>query len=179
MLGERSHHKMSRERYYDWQNVSQVPALQAGEVHIWLVRVDERLRSLVETSLSRPELERAAAFRFRSDQSQFVVSRGALRFLLGRYLGRPAGNIEILSAELGKPYVSRGFQPTVHFNVSHSDKYALLGFSQLQELGIDIEKRESETIDEGLLMQCLTADEKLSYEQTLPEERTEFFFDTW
>ncbi len=163
----------------EWKSVSQVPSLDAGEVHVWLLRIDERLRSLVETSLSQAELERANAFRFRKHQTQFVVSRGSLRFLLGQYLGQPTWDIEILSGELGKPYLSQRFQPDVHFNISHSGEYAGLAFSLTQELGIDIERREPDAIDEGLLKQCLTASEKLIYEQALPEEKIEFFFDMW
>lgn len=155
------------------------PSLNADEVHVWLLSIDERLRPLVEPGLSRPEMEHASAFRFRNHQTQFVVSRGYLRFLLGQYLGQPAGEIEILYAELGKPYLSPRSRPNVHFNISHSGEYALLAFSITHELGIDIERHDPGAIDEGLLRQCLTAPEKLIYEQALPEEKTEFFFDTW
>src|SRR5437899_933623 len=165
MLGDGSYHKIRRPPVSDWRNVSRVPALDAGELHVWLVRIDEELRSLVEASLTQPEIERAAAFKFRTHQIQFVVSRGALRFLLGQYVGQPAGDIDILTAELGKPYLSPKFRPNVHFNVSHSGEYALLGFSLTLELGIDIERRDPEAIDDGLLTQCLTLKEKLIYGQ--------------
>lgn len=174
-----SDHKVRRPLLSQWQHVSRVPALDAGDLHVWLVRVDERLRLLLETSLSRPEHARSAAFRFRNHQNQFVVARGALRFLLGQYLGQPAANIEIVYTEHGKPTLSRHLIPTVNFNISHSSEYAILGFSRAQELGIDIERHDPGAIDEGLLTQCLTDSEKLRYEQALPEERTEFFFDLW
>ena len=179
MSGDNSRNNVSQPLISHWQTVSQVPSLDEDEVHVWLVRIDERLRSLLETSLSRPESERANAFRFQNHQTQFVVSRGSLRFLLGQYLCQPAGDIEILYAKLGKPYLSQRFQPNVHFNISHSCEYAVLAFSLVQELGIDIERHDPGAIDEGLLKQCLTASEKLIYEQALPEEKTEFFFDTW
>ena len=179
MLGPNSPDNVCRPLISEWRSVSEVPSLAAGEVHVWLLRIDERLRSLVETSLSQAEMERANVFRFRKHQTQFVVSRGSLRFLLGQYLCQAAGDIEIHYADLGKPYLSQQFQPNVHFNISHSSEYAVLAFSHTQELGIDSERREPESIDEGLLRQCLTASEKLIYEQALPEEKTEFFFDTW
>src|SRR5439155_15542574 len=178
MTGDGSYHKIGRPPISDWQNASYVPGLDAGELHVWLVKVDEELRLVLESSLSRPERERAAAFKFRIHQTQFMVSRGALRFLLGQYLGVPAGSIEILSAELGKPYVSPRFQANVQFNISHSGEYAILGFSVGKDVGIDIERHDSNAIDDGLLKQCLTLKEKLIYGQVLPEERIEFFFDT-
>ncbi len=179
MSGDNSRNNVNRPLISHWQTVSKVPSLDEDEVHVWLVRVDERLRSLLETSLSRPESERANAFRFRNHQTQFVASRGSLRFLLGQYLCKPAEDIEILSAKLGKPYLSQRLQPNVHFNISHSCEYALLAFSLAQELGVDIERHDPSAIDEGLLRQCLTESEKLRYERALPEERTGFFFDTW
>src|SRR6266404_1811708 len=179
MTGDGSYHKIGRWLIHDWQNVSHMPALDAGDRHVWLVRMDERLRSLSETVLSRLELERAAAFKFRTHQSQFMVSRGALRFLLGQYLDQAPGEIEIHSAELGKPYLSQCFLANVQFNISHSGEYALLGFSLEQELGVDIERHDPGAIDEGLLTQCLTASEKLRFEQALREERTQLFFDLW
>ena len=179
MLGDDTHNSIRQPRTSHWQTVVRVPSLKAGEIHVWLLHIDERSRPILEPSLSRPEVERANAFRFRNHQNQFVVSRGSLRFLLGQYLCQPAGDIEILSAELGKPYLSQRFLPNIHFNISHSGEYALLAFSLAQELGIDIELREPDSIDEGLLRQCLTVSEKLIYEQALPEEKIEFFFDTW
>lgn len=179
MLGDNSQHNISRPLTSDWQTVAHVPTLDAGDVHIWLLSIDEPFRSVLETGLSESELERTAAFKFRTHQNQFVVSRGALRFLLGRYLGQPMQGIEILYTESGKPYLSQRHLPNVKFNVSHSEQYAILGFSLGQDLGIDIESEDHQTIDEGLLRQCLTASERLRYEQALPAERTEFFFDLW
>lgn len=162
-----------------WQSVSQLPELDAGDLHVWLIEIDELLRLLLEASLSEPERERAAAFRFRSHQNQYVVARGALRFMLGQYLGQPARNIEIAYADGGKPFLSPRFLPSIKFNLSHSHQYVLLALAHEQELGIDIELRDPQAIDEGLLSQCLTSTETLTYEHVLPEERTEFFFDLW
>ncbi len=162
-----------------WKTPAEMPGLGENIIHVWLLEIDRALRPSVEGTLSKPELERAAAFRFPEHRDEFIVARGALRILLGKYVNSPAGSIEIRCAEKGKPYLSTTLGDNIQFNVSHSGKYAVFGFTSEDELGIDIELHQPELIDDSMVDQCLTGTEKKRYLLAPAECKVKFFFDTW
>ena len=176
MLGEYSDLNTRRSQ---WRAVSRILPLAEDEVQVWLVTVDEELRSLLEPALSLDEQERARAFRFRRHQNEFIVARGALRSLLSHYVSLPVPKIEIVYSQLGKPHLQEAIIPAVTFNVSHSGGVVVLAFSLGRDLGIDIEHKVPDAIDDGLVRQCLADPETLRFKLTLPDERTDFFFDLW
>ena len=163
----------------EWQIVAGVPPLDKRRIHVWLLEIDKAEPSTVEGVLSRPELERAAAFRFPIHRDEFVIARGALRFLLGRYLEISPGDVEIEYAQNGKPYLRAAADRNIQFNLSHSGNYAVFAFSNAVELGIDIERHQSHVIDEGLLKQCLTDAENERYRIAPNDCKVQSFFDTW
>lgn len=89
--------------------------------------------------LAADESERAGRFRFQRDRSRYVVGRGLLRVLLGRYLATDPGEIRFVYGPYEKPALA-GAGP--RFNLSHSGSVALLAFSSVGELGIDVERDE-------------------------------------
>ena len=67
-----------------------------------------------------------------------VDSRGALREILGRYLGLPADELRFETNRHGKPRLaSPAGQPA--FNLSHSDSLALVAVAG-REVGVDVER---------------------------------------
>lgn len=163
----------------EWEKTKQVVPLEPGAVHVWRVEISETLRSLLGSALSEDEKRRAAAFKFRADQTQFIVARASLRFMLGAYLGHKPQDFEFYYGRWGKPYLGyAGLQP-LQFNVAHSGEFALLAFSGDHEVGVDIEIHAPSSVDEGLLRHCFTPRELQRYERILPNERARRFFDTW
>lgn len=160
----------------EWENVKRIVPLEPGAVHVWRVEINEQLRSSLGPVLSEAEKERAAAFKFRTDQTQFIVARASLRFMLSAYLGHLPQEFEFYYARWGKPYLA--CQP-LHFNVAHSGEYALLAFCLDREVGVDIEKHEPSYVDEGLTRHCFTPREKQRYDQIVATEKPHRFFDTW
>jgi len=81
--------------------------LPANDVHLWQARLDREVREeqgLLE-SLSKDERARAKGFRFERDRRRFIVARGLLRMLLGRYLGMSPANLRFGYGPHGKPYL--------------------------------------------------------------------------
>lgn len=109
--------------------------LGPGEVHVWAVSLHGDPDALAAL-LSPKERERAARFRFADHQRRFQIGHGALRAILGGYLGVDPSAVEFTQGSRGKPYVS-GAGP--FFNLSHSGKLALIAVSPT-EVGIDLEK---------------------------------------
>jgi 4'-phosphopantetheinyl transferase len=114
--------------------------LPAGVVHLWKKPFDA---SAVEMErcyevLSPEERARAQRFLVEPPRRAFILTRGTLRLLLGKYLDVEPRNISFRYAQFGKPLLDEGNE--LRFNVSHTDGVALLAFGRGPELGVDVEK---------------------------------------
>jgi 4'-phosphopantetheinyl transferase len=111
------------------------------EVHTRCVPLDvsaETIAGLYAT-LSPDERERSARFRFARDRQRFIAARGALRALLGRYLGTRPGEIRFAYNAFGKPALTPEFGGQLQFNLSHSGDLALIASTTDAEVGVDLE----------------------------------------
>jgi 4'-phosphopantetheinyl transferase len=112
--------------------------LPVDELHVWRATLDRepevaaRLRGV----LTAEERGRAERFYLRHLGARYVVGRGLLRVLLGRYLGAPPNEIEFTYGEHGKPYLLGGGP---WFNLSHSGAEVMVALSSGAEVGIDVE----------------------------------------
>lgn len=115
--------------------------LSATDVHVWSTRLDAREEQVQRCweVLSCDERQRAERFRFPSGRLHFLVARGVLRLLLGRYLGMPGSEVRLRYGIFGKPALSDCHQSDIHFNLAHSGELAVYGFSRLRKVGLDVE----------------------------------------
>ncbi|MBN1978022.1 MAG: 4'-phosphopantetheinyl transferase superfamily protein [Anaerolineae bacterium] len=117
-------------------------ALSSDDVHVWCASLEqpaERVHRLART-LSADETSRAERFRLERDRRRFVVARGVLRAILGRYLGIDPSQLRFSYGEHGKPGLSAGFgDDTLRFNLAHSHELALYAFTRGREVGADLE----------------------------------------
>lgn len=116
--------------------------LAEGEIHVWRAYLDRGrpTRAEFRSMLAPDEEARANRYFLVSDCDDFVVTRGILRELLGRYVGCAARDIQFKYAPHGKPSLRQEFLALpVCFNVSHSHGLALFAFSLGLDLGVDVE----------------------------------------
>jgi 4'-phosphopantetheinyl transferase len=73
-------------------------------------------------------------------RDRFIVARGILRSILGRYLSVPPERLSFTYGESGKPALA---QRELTFNLSHSDDHAMYAFALDRAVGIDIEVARS------------------------------------
>ena len=149
-------------------------AIHERQVHVWSVSLDQppaRLEPLLEL-LSSDERERAGRFRFAEDERRFIVARGVLRLLLGRYVDAHPQAIEIGYGPRGKPFAITPPGKSVRFNLAHSHELALYAFTRNGEVGVDLEfVRQVDDIDpiatrffsrhEAAVLQALPANDRL------------------
>ncbi len=109
-----------------------------NDVRWWPVRLDVAPETYYAT-LSDDERNRSARFRFERDRRRFVVAHGALRELLGRYLGSGPGQIRFVSNAFGKPELHPEFGGRLKFNLAHSGDLALIAVARDAEVGVDVE----------------------------------------
>src|SRR6266567_2635837 len=108
-------------------------------VQCWCVRLD--VAPPPETyyaTLSDDERNRSARLRFERDRRRFVVAHGALRDLLGRYLGKDPGEIRFVYNGFGKPELHPEFGG-LKFNLAHSADLALIAIARDAWVGVDVE----------------------------------------
>ena len=125
-----------------WQHPTNLPTLDKDRVHVWRARLnlsDFEIARLA-TVLSPDEIARADRFRFARHRRRFIVARGILRQLLGNYLDIEPKDLQFDYGDRGKPYLKDVDELiSLQFNLSHSQEYALYGFTYHHLVGVDLE----------------------------------------
>lgn len=122
-----------------WLNASACNFNHASGIDLWSVSISDNLSSLAELSgiVKQDEMERASRFYQQKDKDRHIISRAALRCILGRYTDKAPGDLEF---ELGlnkKPFLKNNVAG-IHFNISHSKNRLLLAVSW-SAIGVDVE----------------------------------------
>jgi 4'-phosphopantetheinyl transferase len=125
-----------------WLPPPQRLSLDSGAVHVWRAGLDqspwqvERSRDTLDVD----ERSRADRFYFSRDRARFIVARGVLRTLLGRYLDRAPESLSFSYTAHGKPALaSQPRADPIRFNLSHSHGTALYAVTRGREVGVDLE----------------------------------------
>lgn len=113
--------------------------LKSIETHIWRANLDKNNSNFafLKTHLTKDEVEYAKRFKFKKHSNRFIIARGILRSLLGRYLEVTPRKIKIEYSDYGKPHFQN--EKAINFNISHSKQMAVFAFSKYCNIGIDIE----------------------------------------
>lgn len=146
------------------------------EVHVWSVDLDPFAPGLPDV-LSADERERADKLLRPIHRSRFINGRGALRLVLGRYVGADPATLRFASGSFGKPNLPEhaGF----YFNVSHSEHVMLIAVTGVGEVGVDVEMRRAMPDQEDIVQRFFQADEIAEYKALPSSLRTEGFFNGW
>jgi 4'-phosphopantetheinyl transferase len=117
-------------------------ALGEREVHIWRAWLEPASMSAQAAMeyCSDDERARADRFRFERDRGRFLVGRGVLRALLGRYLGAEPSALRFVYNPHGKPSLEgRGNEESLRFNVGHSHQLGVYALTRGRPVGVDVE----------------------------------------
>jgi 4'-phosphopantetheinyl transferase len=129
-----------------WREVTPPLHLSDDEAHVWAVAIDEHGTTAGQqlVFLSHEERMRAKQFQLEAPRRRFIVSRAALRRLLGAYLDMPAADISLAYSPRGKPQL--GGTVTAwpwQFNVAHTHDLALVALTRGCDIGVDVERRRA------------------------------------
>jgi len=131
--------------------------------------------------LDLQEINRAGRFIFKKDQNQFIFCRGILKWILGKYLLSDPKSIRFEYNATGKPtLLIRGkSKKCLHFNLSHTDGYAIIAISECSEVGIDVERTRLLSNFDFVLQSTLNYQE-IKHIQSLNEsDQYKAFFHYW
>jgi 4'-phosphopantetheinyl transferase len=157
-------------------------ALSGDEVHAWRASLGQptsRVRQLVRT-LSDDERRRAERFHSERDRKHFVVARGTLRSILGRYLGVEPGRVQFEYGPRGKPRLAEPFANlALCFNLAHSHELALYALAYRREVGIDLERVCPLPDAEEIATRFFSAHESAAWRALPPNWKQEAFYLCW
>jgi 4'-phosphopantetheinyl transferase len=121
-----------------WENASSCEYLINKNIDIWRINVNSNLKSTdnLFRVLSADEIAKANRFFRERDKTRHIISHGAIRNILGKYLNQPPSLIEFKDGINKKPYIIN--KTGLHFNLSHSADWIILAISNW-EIGADVE----------------------------------------
>ncbi len=165
-----------------WYPPPKVLMLGDDEVHVWRASLSltaPRVQSLQQT-LAADERERAERFHFQKGREHFIVARGLLRAILGRYLDMQPCKLRFCYNPNGKPTLVRESGGDVlRFNVSHSHGLALYAVTGGREIGVDLEWLRPDLAHEQIAERFFSPHE-VAVLSTLPRNmKPEAFFNCW
>jgi 4'-phosphopantetheinyl transferase len=163
-----------------WSRPAQDLALNEGDLHIWLAWLDVETQELtrLRSYLNREEVSRAERFVFPRDRNHFIVARGRLRELLGKYLHCPPNAVQFKTGRYGKLSLFDD-RDRLHFNLSHSHGLAIYGICMGREIGIDTEKTRPGFAGGEIAQRYFSASEQQELAEVPQEIRDTAFFLCW
>jgi 4'-phosphopantetheinyl transferase len=159
-----------------WSSPPASLSLQTGEVHVWRLELERPLETFVEL-LDPDELSRANRFHFEKDRKHFVVARGFLRVLLGRYLDSDPKQLKFTYGAYGKPALPG--EDLLRFNMSHSHGIALYALTEGRDVGVDVEYVRADFTSDDIARRFFSPFEVKSLCGLPTEERVASFFRCW
>jgi 4'-phosphopantetheinyl transferase len=165
-----------------WEPAPQHLRAERDEVHVFRLLLPrpvyevESLRSL----LSDDELSRADAFHFSRDRSNFIVGRGVLRTILGRYLLQPPTRLRFDYNPFGKPRLHNADCATPpRFNLSHAGDVILYAVADGREVGVDVERLREDVAYSEIAGQFFSGSEVAALGALPSSARAGAFFNCW
>lgn len=158
--------------------------LSAREVHVWYVLSDDvsnaRVLSRYAAMMSPEERARHDRFVFAKHRHQFVVTRGVVRTLLGRYLAIEPAACAFVANHYGRPAVVPGPSGRrVEFNVSHTNGLVACAIARVPEVGVDVEDIGRALPGCDIAARYFSATEARTLSDMPHAARTSRFFDYW
>src|SRR5262245_57704155 len=153
----------------------------AHEIHVWQAHLDvpQADVSNLQETLTDDDQERAARFYFEKHRRRFIVGRGILRTILGRYLGVQPDKIRFSYNDKGKPSLVESKLSDFGFNISHSDELGLYAFALGVPVGVDVEVIRPVSDMEAIAKRFFSPLEYQMLQQVPNENRLEAFFNCW
>jgi len=155
-------------------------ALNPNQADVWRVSIldfpPDSIRWM-EAILSAEEDRRAARFHFNLDRHRFILSHGALRDILARYLYLSPEDIHFEIGEQGKPIISS--ETELDFNLSHSGDFALIAIANGHKIGVDVEKHRQNMEHEKIAQRFFSEREKSELQKLPSDQKKIGFFNCW
>jgi 4'-phosphopantetheinyl transferase len=111
---------------------------------------------------------------------RFIVSHGALKKILGRYLDERPEQVRLVTDARGKPRLaSSADAPAIYFNLSHSGEFALCAVTEGRDVGVDVERVRPVSAWREIAARYFSRREREALNAVSPDRTLEAFFQFW
>jgi len=155
------------------------PDLSGNQVRIWTLQTSAPGDAVLqfEPTLAPDEIRLAARFRSIRQRESYVLTRAALRLLLGRCLGTDPRSLRFDYGPNGKAALAPPSR--VRFNVAHSGDMAAIAVTEDCEIGIDLEQIRPLAELEQISHRFFCEEEAAEISSLPPGDRERAFFTGW
>jgi 4'-phosphopantetheinyl transferase len=149
-------------------------------VRLWLIDLDEPRDEQADARLLSPdEVARADRFVFALHRRRFVAGRASLRRLLATEIDATPEGVPFVYGPAGKPALATAGWEPLWFNLSHSDRFAVVAITNVGHVGVDIEQRRPIADVMRLAQTAFSVREREALEAVDEARRADAFFDGW
>ncbi len=152
------------------------------EVHVWraVLNIKESHIQSLRQTLTADERARAERFHFQKDRDHFIVARGFLRAILGRYLDVDPSRLRFSYSPYGKPSLAHESSGgDFCFNLSHAGEIALYAITSGRDIGIDVERIRTDFANERIAERFFSPREAAALRALSGNMQTKAFFNCW
>lgn len=156
--------------------------LDRDDVHVWRIPLAAPPRVVADLAslLSPEENARAGQILCEEVGRRFVVSHGATRRILSRYLGERPAEIRFVTGRRGKPHlVTSAGAPAICFSLSHSGEVGLCAVTEGRDIGVDIEHIRPLSAWRRIAARYFSARENQILCSMADDQASEAFFQGW
>jgi len=163
-----------------WETPPASLQLGDGEVHVWRADLDIPPATIdrLQKTLSPAEQQKASRFHFAKDRLRYMIARGVLRCLAGRYCGQEPESFQFACNPWGKPALQNLSMP-LQFNLSHSGEIVLHAFTVSREIGIDHETIRPDFATQEIAERFFSPMEASRLRSLRSEVQARAFFTCW
>ncbi|HQK40230.1 MAG TPA: 4'-phosphopantetheinyl transferase superfamily protein [Flavobacterium alvei] len=151
-------------------------SLNSNDVIIYTIYLPSfiNLKSDLANFLNSTEINRVERFHKEIDGNRFIIYRSILKLILAAYTKLDVKNICFDYHSNKKPYLAS--HPWLHFNISHSEDYAIIAVSR-KKVGIDVEFMSEDFNFNDILPDIFNENEILSIQNAA--NRKHAFYTSW
>ncbi len=165
-----------------WSAPPEPLRLEGDEVHVWRASLSQPQAYIHELQevLAADEQLRAATYPSSRMGEHFIIARGLLRTILGRYQGQAPHQLRFHYGVHGKPALAgESGGDVLRFNVSHAHELVLIAVTRDREIGIDIEFVSRRRAERQIAERFFSVQE-VAMLRALPEHmQREAFYHCW
>ncbi|MBN1164995.1 MAG: 4'-phosphopantetheinyl transferase superfamily protein [Candidatus Krumholzibacteriota bacterium] len=165
-----------------WITASKAPPLNENTVHLWRMGLDLPRKEIADLRkiLSEKENSRANRFHFPEAGEAFIVTHAVLRRILADYTGLQPAEIKFNYGPHGKPGLDLAGGPCpVQFNLSHSGRMALWGFTRERRIGVDVERLRDNYAGSRIEKRIFSEKELREFNRLPSKSKNAFLFHRW
>lgn len=159
--------------------------IHPNEIHLWFAYdekiSDSKLLTQYHRLLTEEESSRLIRFKFQRHRHQYLISRALIRTVLSLYMNDILPEKwQFEKNDFGKPFIcNKSVKLPLKFNMSHTDKLAVLAVTLNLEIGVDAEYvlRPGKTVE--IAASYFSPIEMQQLYALSEEKQNERFFNIW